>query len=152
MVNSLLPECCYSSTLRAEVVCYVTEKPMPSSVSLPIEWPPFHNGSASRTLRRVCVSYNNCTSRTLRRVCVSLQWLYQPYDALRVRLLTLVIPAVRCTAELQSLLAEAVENWWELLCSFCLKVSTVLDLFSNWNFIYVELSETLKTYCLKQSN
>ena len=30
------PECDYSSTLRAEVMCYITEKPIPSPTSLPV--------------------------------------------------------------------------------------------------------------------
>ena len=33
------PECDYSSTLGAEVICYVIEKPMPSPTPLPIVWP-----------------------------------------------------------------------------------------------------------------
>ena len=36
-------ECDYSSTLREEVMCYVTEKPMPSPTSLPIVWPSLYS-------------------------------------------------------------------------------------------------------------
>ena len=54
------PECDYSSTLRAEVMCYVTEKPMSSPTSLPIVWPALNTVTRTRVIR----SYAGNSSQT----------------------------------------------------------------------------------------